>query len=276
MRVSHLLGAYLFAAASQAVAMMPNLPKLPKTCPNLITGDVSFTPEALGKERKVRIWQNSDHSKLGPLVFFFHGMGGSPDDAKIVLGEQAFQEIIDAGGMVVAPHSDGLAFAWYLVLGTEQDDLFVADDVVSCAVQNNGIDPERIYATGFSAGALHVSQMAFLRSDYLASAVIYSGGFLTFKSEPKNSKLDHKFPLLMYYGGANDFAFVNFRDTTMKLVANLKSNRHPYVVCNHNKGHKLPNADGIAYSMEFLSGQIYGEDAVIPAPMDYCEESAWD
>ena len=40
------------------------------------------------------------------------------------------------------------------------------------------VDPERIYAAGCSAGAVQAGMMAFLRSEYLAAAMLNSGGLV--------------------------------------------------------------------------------------------------
>lgn len=253
------------------LVLAQELPATPPSCPVFQNGDVSLVPQKLGKARKAKVWLAPEHAgRGGPLVFFYHGMGASVDDAVPVLTQAVIDSITQAGGMVVAPYSEGLTFEWHLVLGTASNDLYLMDDLTACAVQEFGVNPERIYLAGFSAGALNASQMIYHRSGYVAAAVIYSGGFLTFRGEPTSQVPEHKFPVLLYHGGPDNNAFVNFEQTTRKMSQRLSNDNHYHVVCNHGKGHKIPDQGELAFSWQFLAAQTYGQSHQVTPP-DYCQ-----
>jgi dienelactone hydrolase len=86
------------------------------------------------------------------------------------------QRITDAGGAVVAQvKSTGMGNntgdnVWFT------GDVTVADGVVACAIQTQKIDVKRIWAAGYSAGALQTVYMWYARSGYISGVISYSGG----------------------------------------------------------------------------------------------------
>src|SRR5262249_18045972 len=125
-------------------------------CPELTTGKLSFAPD--GKPRDVMIWVSEKAKTLdGPLVFFWHGNGGDPNEAPAALGD-ALQAITDMGGVVAAPYHDPYytSLPWALCLGgTDERDLRVADEVLACTRTKVGVDMRHIHSVGFSAGAMN-------------------------------------------------------------------------------------------------------------------------
>ena len=136
----------------------PELPAPTVACPDIVDGTVAFHPEGLSGPRDVRIWVDLDTAAEldGPVVFYWYGTGGAPDQALAGVGDLGIQEVLDLGGIVVAPTHDPLAgvFPWWLVLSETQDDLLLADEVLACAQEQIGVDASRIYSLGDERASL--------------------------------------------------------------------------------------------------------------------------
>lgn len=237
----------------------PDLPIPTKPCPELIDGTVEFHPDGLASPRDVRIWMDPEVAaeKDGPLVFYWYGTGGEPDQALAGVGELGIQEILDLGGIVVAPtHDPGAGvFPWHLVLSEKQDDLLLADEVLACAQEQIGVDPTRIHSLGFSAGALHTAQMSIRRSDYLASVTTYSGG-LIFGSMPEFAEQANDFPAMIFHGGQGDVVVVGFKQASEDYAAYLAANDDFSFICDHGMGHTIPpEQDSV---MQFFADHPWG------------------
>src|SRR5688572_7526548 len=62
------------------------LPTPTGKCPTLADGDVVFAPADV-EQRSVRLWlSDAAATKDGPLVFYWHGTGSSPQEAEYGLG----------------------------------------------------------------------------------------------------------------------------------------------------------------------------------------------
>lgn len=219
------------------------LPAPTQPCPELIDGTVEFHPMGVASPRDVRIWLDPAVAavKDGPVVFYWHGTNGQPDQAIDGLGDMGIQEILDAGGIVVAPTHDPAAgfFPWFLVLGQQQDDLLIADEVLACAQEQIGVDAARIHSLGFSAGGLHTAQMSIRRSSYLASVALYSGG-LTPGNMPMFEDPDNKFPAMILHGGASDVVVIGFKQASEDYAAYIAANDNFSFICDHGGGHAIP------------------------------------
>lgn len=219
------------------------IPPATAECPEIVDGLVDFHPAGLASERAVRVWVDPEVAaeKDGPLVFFWYGTGGEPDQALSGLGDLGIQEILDLGGMVVAPtHDPGAGvFPWHLVLSQKQDDLLLADEILACADQQYGVDASRIHSLGFSAGALHTAQMSIRRSSYLASVTLYSGG-LIFNSMPMYDNPDNDFPAMIFHGGDQDVVVVGFKQASADYAAYIGAGGSFNFTCDHGMGHTIP------------------------------------
>jgi predicted esterase len=216
--------------------MAPLLPSATGTCPDLTTtGAVTVSPTGVAP-REVRIWVGEAAAESdGPLVFFWHGAGGSPTEATYALGA-AVEEITAAGGIVVAPVHDPEAgtFPWFLTAGgMREDDLVIADEVVACAESSIGIDEHHIHAVGFSAGAMQTVQMSFRRASYVASVVSYSGGLVNARM-PRTDAPDARFAAMILFGGERDEVVINFA-TASRSYLDVLSRGPGYfgLLCDH-------------------------------------------
>jgi predicted esterase len=239
------------------VRMDPIMPAVRGPC-----GDFSATGTVMlqgpgGTSRRANIWVSEAAQTLdGPLVFYWHGAGGSPLEAPGVLGP-AQAEVLAQGGIVVAlTHAAPGSLPWYLSVGAEETDLVFADEAVACAEQELGIDDQRIHGIGFSAGALHLAQMSLRRASYLASVVTYSGGIVA-RTVPPTDAPDARTAAMALFGGPRDVVLVSFATTTQNYVNALRGGDHFIFTCDHGGGHTVPNA-ARASAWQFLQAHPYG------------------
>ncbi len=253
------------AAGGSSAAPSPAAQFVPApsgACPEFVNGDVTFSPAGIAPRKvKISIGDNPT-AQDGPLVFYWHGAGGNPNEASYILGADTIAAIKALGGIVVAPYHDPAAgqFPWFLTTGGgAEDDLLVADEVLGCALEKVGIDLRRIHSFGMSAGALQTAQMSYRRSGYLASVLLFSGGRL---GTPPQQEDQNKFAAMIMHGGDSDIMLVNFKTLSEAYYNDLVGKGHFAFICDHGKGHTVPPGLG-GSSWQFLSDHPYG---VAPSP----------
>lgn len=249
---------------SDSAIVPTKLPIVTGTCPEFVAGDLEFQPAGVNKTRKVKIWISEQAKTLdGPVVFYWHGTNGSPKFAPRGLGP-IIKGVTDLGGVVIAPYHDPDAgtFPWFLVgdpTGARLDDLLLADEVLACAIQKVGVDLSRIHVCGMSAGGLQTAQMSYRRSNYIASASPFSGGFVEREApiqDPNNPPVS-----MIFHGGETDVVVLKFQETSERYLSNLQKAGGFGFICNHNKGHKGPEED-LASVWQFFQDHPYKVDPV--------------
>ena len=250
----------------------PVIPKPTGRCPRFVNGRVTFAPAGI-PPRKVQLYTGKRGG--GPLVLYWHGMGGKPEEAVSGLSRKVIQRITEQGGVVAAPTHDALSgpYPWYLVSTKREDDLILTDEIVACAHKNKQIDPEHIHALGMSAGGLQATQLGPRRSNYIASIAAYSGGLVSSELTPTFQASTNKFPALLFHGGVKDEYIVNFERTTRDYASLLRKKGHEPVVCNHQRGHVIPRGGGAAVYQFFLDHPFSVPQGVREArekSPDYC------
>jgi predicted esterase len=265
-------------AASNAVRSAPTelvgpvIPKPTGTCPRFTNGRATFAPAGIAP-RKVLLFTGKRVG--GPLVIYWHGMGGRPEEALSGLSRKVIKQITDQGGVVAAPTHDPAStpYPWYLVSTKREDDLILTDEIVGCAHKIKHIDPEHIHALGMSAGGLQATQLGPRRSNYMASIVAYSGGLVVRDLTPPFQAPDNKFPALLFHGGSGDEYIVNFQRTTRDYAALLRDNGHKAIVCDHKGGHVIPRGGGAA-AYRFFADHPFrlprSQPELLEEPLDYC------
>ena len=115
-----------------------------------------------------------------------------------------------------------------------QEDLHLMDIVVACLVNDKMIDKKRIHSLGLSAGAMFTAQLGYLRSNYIASTVQFSGGFWLDNEGNDDSApfqdANNKFPSLVYYGGKRDYIVADFEATSLNYKDNAVDNGQKVVL----------------------------------------------
>ncbi len=237
--------------------LAPSLPKPTGACPQLADGEVTFAPAGIAP-RAVRLWMSDAAATLdGPLVFYWHGTGSSPQEALYGLGADHVAQVVEQGGIIAAPVHDPAAgdFPWWLVLGTREDDLLLADEVLACAIDQLGVDTTHIHTAGMSAGGLQTSQMSIRRSGYIASAVPYSGGVIT---PPPEQEANNPLSAMIFHGGEDDVVIIKFEQTSESYRAAIEARGGFAFVCDHGMGHSIPQGAVQASVWRFFRDHPYG------------------
>jgi hypothetical protein len=240
----------------------PVIPEPNGECPELTTG----THTIMGLE--VEVVAGTPGATKGPLLFTWHGTGGTGSGALRQLPQSVQDDITSQGGIIIAPSSTMQARAggdvtFFLMVWYDGADLAMADHITGCAVQNHNIDPRRIYVTGCSAGGLMTGVMSIMRSSYVAASAPNSGGISTpgymFDDD---SNVPAVFAM---HGGANDNVFINFGDSTHTLGDVMKPAGSFFVECNHMIGHCQAPAELHEKAWQFMKAHPYG---VMPKPYE--------
>lgn len=197
----------------------------------------------------------------GPLILYWHATGSNPNEARYALGATE-QQITAAGGIVAAPYSDTTTgqFEWFIVNNsTKLDDFILADEIVGCLAQANLIDTTHIHSMGMSAGALQTTAVSFLRSNWIASVVTYSGGVPSGYSAPASENPANKFAALIFEGGSTDNVFnVDFQAASQAYKSMLDADGHFAAICDHNMGHSIP-VDAAPSVARFFADNAFGQ-----------------
>ena len=252
---------------------IPDPPEVRGVCPTFTAGPNEVSPE--GTPRQVDLFL-PENPQGAPVLFLWHGLGDTPSNIARAFGAQQIAERFDT--LVVVPHSSGrfLASEWSFLGSPQETDAYVFDETLGCLHTQFEVDLNRVYTTGFSAGALWSTWLLMHRSHHLAAVTLFSGG-----AGGINPYVTPQFktPVLSFYGGEGDvFAngIINFSEMTNALVTHLVEDEHFVILCNHNGGHTIP-LNPMTYAIPFLfehrfdqAESPYGE-GLNSMWHDYCE-----
>jgi polyhydroxybutyrate depolymerase len=128
-----------------------------------------------------------DNSQPVPVVFVFHGYSGDAADIQLVTG---FDETADKAGFIVA-YPEGISFSWNAggCCGSAADRKIDEPAFIREMLSDLGtivsLDMKRIYATGFSNGAMLSYRLACEMSDVFAAVGPVAGVLVSNPCEPQ-------------------------------------------------------------------------------------------
>ncbi|SRR5579883_2246879 len=108
-----------------------------------------------------------------PLVLVFHGDNGS---GHVMSEVSRFNELAEQKGFIVV-YPDGVNNKWRLRKKSQRqfDDISFVDHLIDHLQQQRSIDNQRIYATGFSKGAILTQALACHLADKIAAFASVAG-----------------------------------------------------------------------------------------------------
>jgi polyhydroxybutyrate depolymerase len=184
------------------------------------------TPETLtwtidGLERQALVYLPKDGNKeAAPLVFGFHGHGGSMNNADRSFGLQnhwpeaivVYMQGVPTPGRLTDP--EGKRNGWQHGLGDQGDrDLKFFDAVLKTLREKYKVDNSRLYSTGHSNGGGFTYLLWLARGDQFAAfapCAAVNRSFLKQKPEPK--------PVLHIAGTNDALVKYSWQDLMMKTV----------------------------------------------------------
>ena len=193
----------LFGATNALFAAMQ--PPLPEALQ--VTRDHEYGPD---ERQRLDIFAMPGREKA-PVLVFVPGGGFVRGDKRSPSGQPFFDNIggfAARSGMIGVTMNYRLAPAHMWPAGT--DDMVLAIDWLRANIAQFGGDPERIYLSGTSAGAVHVGSYVALREAKIAGAIMISGAY-------DMPSLDHSDMHDAYYG--TDPATLVKASTTAGLIA---------------------------------------------------------
>src|SRR5690606_798289 len=141
-------------------------------------GATTVSLAADGVERSYRLYVPAGYAgERVPLVVNFHGSGGSPEQQAELSG---FDALADRERFAVAYPAgvfadSSSARSWNASAGDGVNDVQLARDVIADVGARLAVEAERIYVTGFAAGARLASRLACELADVLAAAAPVAG-----------------------------------------------------------------------------------------------------
>jgi hypothetical protein len=215
-------------------------------CPVIVDGDNEGFLSG-GVERALRVAMPDDPVGAG-VAFSWHWLGGTGQQTLdwLPYDEQANADDV----IVIAPDSAGSAYEWLFTEEPEGNiDLILFDDVLTCLYEHYGVDLDRVYAYGMSAGGLMTSYLTIHRADQLAATAPLSGGSDQFSYETPAAQI----PVLLTWGGPSDTYYTySFDDASRYFSQALQDDGHFVIECIHDEGHNIP-AESEDYLWPFLS-----------------------
>ena len=249
------------------------LPMAKGACEDFKTGTMRFNNIA------VQIWAGKPPAAApgGPLLFYWHGTGTSSGEASQGFSQAGINDVVSQGGIVASfidTTKQGAVSGgtiWYA------GDLEIADQIVACAIEKQKIDVRRIHSSGYSAGGLQTGAMMSARSNYLASALIYSGGVIPGAgANPNPSNVP---PMMCAHGGVGkDTLGLDFAKGCQDLATTTVKKGSFAVDCDDGGAHIdiLGRFAPAAFGYKFLMAHPFGTKpspwmTMLPSPPATCK-----
>jgi len=205
----------------------------PEQCPEVLEGlNEGFVSCEVPRTFEVHLPANHDPNRSWPLLYLYHGLGGSHEGMAMYTG--LLNLIDELGFILVVPSSTDLPVEWEQFTLRDNLDLAWFDDTKNCLETQLGADPNRVYVSGMSAGGLYASYLGLMRSAVIAATAPMSGGLII--NYPPNT--ERALPFMASWGGETDYAVEqNFHTFAVALLDDLGRRNHLVIACDHGGGH---------------------------------------
>ncbi len=165
-----------------------------------------FKSSVTGKELKY-LYYSPDNAVDVPLIIYLHGAGSRGSDLASLahvgpIGELERGRKIPA--RIVAPQCHG--DTWFELFET-------LVGFAEAAVNENGVDKERVYLTGVSMGAFAAWQLAMTKPDMFAALVPVCGGGMYWNAERLKNM-----PVWAFHGALDDDVYP---EESIKMVKGI-------------------------------------------------------
>ncbi len=262
--VSHLMGLRCGSPAPAGAAHALPAPTFSGgTCPRLVPGRNTIRTSHGDRSFILVVPSASDGSVTPlPLLVGYHWLGGSANsflqhgDVQANADRMRFYAVLPEkkGDLTIGIGSVRFDPVWpYLTFHTAariEEEAAFFDDMLACISSQFPIDLDCVSTAGVSAGALWTAQLAQVRSERIASAIILSGGIgpattlgagLVDARGWTNPR--HAMPMMVLWGGPIDQCALNFNTASRNIENAAGRAGHFIEECLHNCGHTVPPVD---------------------------------
>jgi len=167
------------------------------------SGDYEIVIQSAGVQRKflAHLPQEFQPDSTYPLVIALHGRGGTANDMALMTSFSLKSD--QEGFIVIYPQALWNDQTWMIISGNDGslEDLAFLWDVVSYAVENLGVDAERVYAVGFSNGGGMVHRLGCALAEKLAGIAAVSGSYPVYENCHPTAPLS----VIAFHGTADTF-----------------------------------------------------------------------
>ncbi len=261
-------------------------------CPD-VTQTIQSEFRSSGKKRKVQVVLPDAPQEGMGLIFGFHGLNPASADpiTKTTADNDMARHANERNLMFLVPEAlpTSLAllgdFLLWGILGDEEEDLVLVDDLLICATNTWSIDEDAVAVWGHSGGALWTSLLTMARPDVFSSATEWSGG-----SDVTLGLPGLQGPWVNYIGAPNipyflstagdadvwpdpSAAVLDFQASTSSLEDQLVADGITTARCEHNLGHYIVPTSQWEFSLDWMTLNRRGEaspyaDGTLPLPSE--------
>lgn len=240
------------------------IPPAPSDCPMFVNGDVPIHGVS------VHLWvSDTAATGGGPLIVYWHGTGSTVvSEAVQFLGQPTIDDVLAQGGIVASlggstgEGTDTSTGVW------TTGDYAIVDDLVSCAVAQGKVDPQRIFTAGCDSGGIEAGALAFGRSNYIAAVSMNSGGLVLKQASdgtlqpPITLQDTHRIPATLTTHGPQGFdvVIIDFSDASIRYDDAVVNYGGFAVDCPHDRGHCAASQDFIRSQWRFFQDHPYSVD----------------
>lgn len=166
----------------------------PKT--DIKTGKITNTIDVAGTKREyiVYIPKNYSSDKKYPLLFAFHGLGGSMQGS---YDNSKFHLLAETENFI-SVHPNGISSKWNAITANNNVDIAFTKALIEKLKNTYSIDSKRIYSSGMSNGGYFSFLLACEMSDQIAAIGSVTG--LMFKKALINCKPTKPVPIMQIHG----------------------------------------------------------------------------
>jgi hypothetical protein len=199
-----------------------------------------------------------------PVVFNWHGFQDAAANVAPLLADQARSTgfpfiLVTPEDTNLLPTTAPIGFDWDILVVTAMNrEVRLFDEVLGCLDWRFGVDRERIYSVGFSAGSIASNMLGVLRGDQLAAIATFSGGYFSNPANPPTLGLlavavrwpplttTNRYTQLLVHGGPTDqysllIAAAHFDQLGTNDTRYLNRLGHDVIHCDHGGPHAIPS-----------------------------------
>jgi len=223
----------------------------PPGCDTLQAGwNTGFTVDGVERAFYLDLPQGVYDSWPWPVVFNWHGFGDTATNMRTLFAPYINNSYMPY--ILITIEDSGMLFDWDLFDGLDPNNREVRlfDELLAELDVCFGVDPERVYTTGFSVGSAIACLMGLVRNETVAAVAGCSGGYA---SNPENTipyalttwpDMSGEYNINRYvevrlHGGVLDNMILPFGLYGANDIGFLNENGHDAIDCVHSSLHNM-------------------------------------